>query len=144
MSQKADKSIFNYSLKDLVFKKESLSIRSELSSLPNEVLRKMFLLLKVLNEKVKNLLPYIDFSKSLQSSQRLSTLFSRITPLIFWDTKNESIQYYLENTSYTSSPGELKINRMKVRKFIDKGNSFIIVRMNDDKFIKTNNLVGKK
>ena len=121
MSQKADKSIFNYSLKDLVFKKESLSIRSELSSLPNEVLRKMFLLLKVLNEKVKNLLPYIDFSKSLQSSQRLSTLFSRITPLIFWDTKNESIQYYLENTSYTSSPGELKINRMKVRKFIDKG-----------------------
>jgi hypothetical protein len=81
----------------------------------------MFLLLKVLNEKVKNLLPYIDFSKSLQSSQRLSTLFSRITPLIFWDTKNESIQSYLENTSYTSSPGELKINRMKVRKFIEKG-----------------------
>ena len=29
-------------------------------------------------------------------------------------------------------------------KFIDKGNSFIIVRLNDDKFIKTNNLVGKK
>jgi hypothetical protein len=28
--------------------------------------------------------------------------------------------------------------------FIDKGNSFIIVRLNDDKFIKTNNLVGKK
>ena len=121
MAQKADKSIFNYSIKDLVFKKESLSIRNELSSLSNDVLRKMFLLLKVLNEKVKGILPYIDFSKSIQNSQRLSTIFSRITPLIFWDTKNESIKYYLENTSYASSPGELKINRMKVRKFIEKG-----------------------
>ena len=121
MSQKGGKSIFNYSLKDLVFKKESLNIRNELNNLPNETLRKMFILLKVLNDKVKDLLPFIDFSRALNNNLRLSSLFSRIAPLVFWDTKNDIIKYVLEKTSIESRPSELKINRMKVKKFIEKG-----------------------
>jgi hypothetical protein len=121
MSQKGGKSIFNYSLKDLVFKKESLNIRNELNNLPNETLRKMFILLKVLNDKVKDLLPFIDFSRALNNNIRLSSLFSRIAPLVFWDTKNDIIKYVLEKTSIESRPSELKINRMKVKKFIEKG-----------------------
>lgn len=81
----------------------------------------MFVILKILNNKVKELLPFIDFSKVLQDNQRLSFHFNKITPLIFWDTKNELIKYYLEKTVAEHESGEVKINRMKVRRFIEKG-----------------------
>ena len=126
MSQKANKSIFSYYAKDLTFKKENISIRNELINCPSETLKKMFVLLKILNTRVKELLPYIDFSKSLSDSGRLSDLFMSISPLIFWDTKNEMIQYYLDKTSYCCSVHELKINRFKVKKFIEKGKPDIL------------------
>ena len=126
MSQKADKSLLSYNTKDLTFKKENLSVRSELVNCSNEVLRKMFILLKILNSKVKELLPYIDFSKSFSDSQRLSDIFTSISPLIFWDIKNEIIQYYLEKTSFNCVPRELKINRFKAKKFIEKGKPDIL------------------
>ena len=121
MSQKAEKSLFTYNAKDLTFKKENISVRNELVNCSNEVLKKMFVLLKILNTKVKTLLPLIDFSKSSTNSERLSSLFNSISPLIFWEVKNELINYYLEKTSYTSMPKQLRINRFKARKFIDKG-----------------------
>ena len=51
----------------------------------------MFILLKILNIKVNELLPYIDFSKSLSYSERLRDIFTSISPLIFLDIKNEMI-----------------------------------------------------
>jgi alpha-tubulin suppressor-like RCC1 family protein len=121
IAQKAEKSIYTYLPKELAFKKEELSVRNALEKCSPEVLRKMFVCLKILNNKVKELLPYIDFSKVLQDNQRLSFHFNKITPLIFWDTKNELIKYYLEKTSAEHECTELKINRMKVRRFIEKG-----------------------
>ena len=121
MSQKAEKSLFSYNAKDLTFKKENLSVRNELVNCSNEALRKMFILLKILNIKVNELLPYIDFSKSLSDSERLSDIFTSISPLIFWDIKNEMIQYYLEKTYYNCVAKDLKINRFKAKKFIEKG-----------------------
>jgi len=121
MSQKAERSLFSYNTKDLTFKKENLSVRNELVNCSNEVLKKMFVLLKILNIRVKELLPYIDFSKSLSDSERLSNLFTSISPLIFWDTKNEMIQYYLEKTCFNCTARDLKINRFKAKKFIEKG-----------------------
>ena len=121
MSQKAEKSLFSYNTKDLTFKKENLSVRNELVNCSNEVLKKMFVLLKILNVRVKELLPYIDFSRSLSDSERLSDLFTSISPLIFWDTKNEMIQYYLEKTCFNCTARDLKINRFKAKKFIEKG-----------------------
>ena len=121
MSQKAERSLLSYNTKDLTFKKENLSVRNELVNCSNEVLKKMFVLLKILNIRVKELLPYIDFSKSLSDSERLSDLFKSISPLIFWDTKNEMIQYYLEKTCFNCTARDLKINRFKAKKFIDKG-----------------------
>ena len=81
----------------------------------------MFILLKILNIKVKELLPYIDFSKSSSDSERLSDIFTSISPLIFWDTKNEMIQHYLEKTNFSCIPRDLRINRFKAKKFIEKG-----------------------
>jgi alpha-tubulin suppressor-like RCC1 family protein len=121
MAQKAEKSIFTYIPKDLSFKKEELSVRPALEKCNNDFLRKLFVILKILNNKVKELLPFIDFSKVLQDNQRLSHHFNKITPLIFWDTKNELIKYYLEKTVTEFEVGELKVNRLKVRKFIEKG-----------------------
>ena len=121
MSQKAEKSLFLYDAKDLTFKKENLSVRNELVNCSNEILRKMFILLKILNIRVKELLPYIDFSQSLSDSERLSDIFTSISPLIFWDTKNEMIQYYLEKTCFNCTAKDLKINRFKAKKFIEKG-----------------------
>ena len=121
MSQKAEKPLFSYNTKDLTFKKENLSVRNELVNCSNEVLKKMFVLLKILNIRVKELLPYIDFSKSISDSERLSDIFTTISPLIFWDTKNEMIQYYLDKTCFTCTPRDLKINRFKAKKFIEKG-----------------------
>jgi hypothetical protein len=121
MAQKAEKSIFTYQPKDLSFKKEELSVRPALEKCSNELLRKLFIMLKILNNKVKELLPFIDFSKVLQDNQRLSHYFNKITPLIFWDTKNELIKYYLEKTACEFEVGELKVNRLKIRKFIEKG-----------------------
>ena len=120
-SQKAEKSIFTYSPKDLSFKKEELSLRGSLEKSSPEVLRKMFVILKILNTRVKDLLPFIDFSKVLQDNQRLSFHFNKITPLIFWDTKNEIIKFYLEKTYSDYECSEIKLNRMKTRRFIDKG-----------------------
>ena len=71
MGQKAEKSLFSYNAKDLTFKKENISVRNELVNCSNEVLKKMFVLLKILNTKVKVLLPLIDFSKSSTNSERL-------------------------------------------------------------------------
>ena len=121
MSQKAEKSLFSYNAKDLTFKKENISVRNELVNCSNEVLRKMFILLKILNNKVKILLPLIDFSKSSTNSERLSSLFNSISPLIFWELKNDIIQYFLDKTSFPSLPKQLRINRFKARKFTDKG-----------------------
>lgn len=121
IAQKAERSIFSYSPKELSFKKEELSVRNSLEKCTPEILRKMFVILKILNNKVKELLPFIDFSKVLQENQRLSFHFNKITPLIFWDTKNELIKYYLEKTAADHESSEIKINRMKVKKFIDKG-----------------------
>jgi hypothetical protein len=90
------------------------------------MLRKMFILLKILNIKVKELLPYIDFSKSLSDSERLSDIFTSISPLIFWDTKNEMIQNYLEKTCFNCAAKDLRINRFKARKFIEKGKPDIL------------------
>ena len=126
MSQKAEKSLFSYNPKDLTFKKENLSVRSELVNCSNEVLKKMFVLLKILNIKVKELLPYIDFSKSLSDSQRLSDIFTSISPLIFWDIKNEILQYYLEKTSFNCVSNIIKINRFKAKKYIEKGKPDIL------------------
>jgi len=91
MSQIAKKSLFSYNEKDLTFKKENLSVRNELVNCSNKVSRKMFILLKILNIKVNELLPYIDFSKSLSYSERLRDIFTSISPLIFLDIKNEMI-----------------------------------------------------
>ena len=110
MSQKAEKSLFSYNAKDLTFKKENLSVRNELVNCSNEALRKMFILLKILNIKVNELLPYIDFSKSLSYSERLRDKFTSISPLIFWDIKNEMIQYYLEEHILTFLFNYKKIN----------------------------------
>ena len=121
IAQKAEKSIYTYLPKELAFKKEELSVRNSLEKCSSELLRKMFVILKIMNNKVKELLPFIDFSKVLQDNQRLSYHFNKITPLIFWDTKNELIKYYLEKTAADHEVSELKINRMKVRRFIDKG-----------------------
>ena len=121
MSQKAEKSLFNYNAKDLTFKKENISVRNELVNCSNEVLKKMFVLLKILNNKVKVLLPLIDFSKNNTNSERLSLLFNSISPLIFWEIKNDIIEYYIDKTSYSSLPKQLRINRFKAKKFIDKG-----------------------
>ena len=121
MAQKANKSIFSYSFKDLVFKKEQLSVRTAINKCSNESLKKMFVVLKMLNEKIKDLLPYIDFSKTLQNNQRLSAFYNKITPLIFWEIKNDIIKSHLENTSVNVQSFDLKINRMKVKKFIEKG-----------------------
>ena len=126
MSQKADKSLFSYNAKDLTFKKENLSVRNELVNCSNEALRKMFILLKILNVRVKELLPYIDFSKSLSDSERLSDIFTTISPLIFWETKNEIVQYYLDKTYFNCTSRELKINRFKAKKFIEKGKPDIL------------------
>ena len=70
----------------------------------------MFILLKILNIKVNELLPYIDFSKSLSYSERLRDKFTSISPLIFWDIKNEMIQYYLEEHILTFLFNYKKIN----------------------------------
>ena len=91
MSQIAKKSLFSYNEKDLTFKKENLSVRNELVNCSNKVSRKMFIFLKILNIKVNELLPYIDFSKSLSYSERLRDIFTSISPLIFLDIKNEMI-----------------------------------------------------
>ena len=91
MSQIAKKSLFSYNEKDLTFKKENLSVRNELVNCSNKVSRKMFILLKILNIKVNELLPYIDFSKSLSYSERLRDIFTSISLLIFLDIKNEMI-----------------------------------------------------
>jgi len=91
MSKIAKKSLFSYNEKDLTFKKENLSVRNELVNCSNKVSRKMFILLKILNIKVNELLPYIDFSKSLSYSERLRDIFTSISPLIFLDIKNEMI-----------------------------------------------------
>ena len=120
IAQKAEKSIFTYSPKDLTFKKEDLSVRGSIEKCAPELLRKIFVILKILNNRTKDLLPFIDFSKVLSDNQRLSYFFNKITPLIFWDTKNEIIKYYFEKTSCEFEVSELKINRMKARKFIDK------------------------
>ena len=121
MSQKAEKSLFSYHEKDLTFKKENISVRNELVNCSNKVLRKMFVLLKILNNKVKVLLPYIDFSKYLTNSERLGSLFNSISPLIFWEIKNEIIQNILDKTYFPSVPNQLRINRFKAKKLIDKG-----------------------
>jgi hypothetical protein len=76
----------------------------------------MFVLLKILNTKVKVLLPLIDFSKSSTNSERLSSLFNSISPLIFWEVKNELIATYLDKTSFNCIPSQLKINRFKAKK----------------------------
>ena len=121
MSQKAEKSLFSYNAKDLTFKKENISVRNELVNCSNEVLKKMFVLLKILNTKIKVLLPLIDFSKSSTNTERLSSLFNSTSPLIFWEVKNELIQTFLDKTSYPSMPKHLRINRFKAKKFIEKG-----------------------
>ena len=121
MGQKAEKSLFSYNAKDLTFKKENISVRNELVNCSNEVLKKMFVLLKILNTKVKVLLPLIDFSKSSTNSERLSSLFNSISPLIFWEVKNELIATYLDKTSFNCLPSQLKINRFKAKKLADKG-----------------------
>ena len=121
MSQKAEKSLFFYNAKDLTFKKENISVRNELVNCSNEVLKKMFVLLKILNTKIKVLLPLIDFSKSSTNTERLSSLFNSTSPLIFWEVKNELIQTFLDKTSYPSMPKHLRINRFKAKKFIEKG-----------------------
>jgi alpha-tubulin suppressor-like RCC1 family protein len=121
IAQKAERSIFTYSPKELSFKKEDLSVRGSIEKCSSELLRKMFVILKILNNRTKDLLPFIDFSKVLSDNQRLSFYFNKITPLIFWDTKNEIIKYYFEKTASDFEVTELKINRMKARKFIDKG-----------------------
>ena len=121
MSQKAERSLFTYNEKDLTFKKENISVRNELVNCSNEVLKKMFVLLKILNIRVKKILQLIDFSKSWTNSERLSSLFNSITPLIFWEVKNELINSHLEKTSFTCTPNQLRINRFKAKKFIDKG-----------------------
>ena len=126
MSQKAEKSLFTYNVKDLTFKKEKLSLRNELVNCSNEVLKKMFVLLKILNNKVHKLLPFIDFSKSSTNSERLSSLFNSISSLIFWEVKEKLINDYLEKTSYSCVPKPLRINRFKARKFIDKGKPDIL------------------
>jgi len=120
-AQKSEKSIFTYQPKDLSFKKEELSVRSSLEKSSPDVLRKMFVILKILNTRVKDLLPFIDFSKVLQDNQRLSYHFNKITPLIFWETKFELIKSYLEKTCADYECGEVKVNRMKTRRFIEKG-----------------------
>jgi alpha-tubulin suppressor-like RCC1 family protein len=120
-AQKSEKSIFLNLPKDLSFKKEELSLRGSLIKSTPDVLRKMFVILKILNTRVKELLPFIDFSKVLQDNQRLSFHFNKITPLIFWETKFEIIKSYLEKTSAEYECAEVKINRMKTRRFIEKG-----------------------
>ena len=126
MSQKAEKSLFNYNAKDLTFKKENISVRNELVNCSNDVLKKMFVLLKILNNKVKVLLPLIDFSKNNTNSERLSFLFNSISPLIFWEIKNDIIEYYIDKTSFPCMPKQLRINRFKAKKFIDKGKPDIL------------------
>ena len=121
IAQKANKSIFTMTVKDLVFKKEQLSVRTAINKCSNDCLQKMFIVLKVFNEKVKDLLPYIDFSKALHNKMRLSAYYNKITPLIFWDSKYEIIKSNLEKTSVNTETFELKINRLKVKKFIEKG-----------------------
>ena len=121
MSQKAEKSLFSYNEKELTFKKENLSVRNELVNCSNEVLKKMFVLLKILNTQMTVLLPLIDFSKSLSNSERLSSLFNSVSPLIFWEVKNKLIQYFLDKTHYPSVSSQLRINRFKAKKFIEKG-----------------------
>lgn len=120
-AQKAERSIYTYQPKELLFKKEELSVRNSLEKCNSDLLRKLFVILKIINNKVKELLPFIDFSKVLNDNQRLSFYFNKITPLIFWDTKNELIKYYLEKTASEYETTEIKINRLKVRKFIEKG-----------------------
>lgn len=121
MAQKFEKSIFTMQPKDLTFKKEELSVRGSLEKCSSDLLRKMFVILKTLNTRVKDLLPFIDFSKVLQDNQRMSYHFNKITPLIFWDTKFELIKFYLEKTCTEYECSEIKINRMKSRRFIEKG-----------------------
>ncbi len=121
ISTKSEKSIFLYQPKELSFKKEELSVRGSLEKSNAEVLRKMFVILKILNTRVKELLPFIDFSKVLQDCQRLSYHFNKITPLIFWETKFEIIKSYLDKTCSEYICTEIKINRMKTRRFIEKG-----------------------
>ena len=121
IAQKANKSIYTMTVKDLVFKKEQLSVRTAINKCSNDCLKKMFIVLKVFNEKVKDLLPYIDFSKALHNKMRLSAYYNKITPLIFWDNKYEIIKSNLEKTSVSTETFELKINRLKVKKFIEKG-----------------------
>jgi len=121
ISQKNEKEIFTYNPKDLSFKKEDLSVRSSLEKCSVEVLKKMFVILKILNNRVSELLPLIDFSKVLQDNTRLSSHFNKITPLIFWDGKKAIIKTYLDKTCAEYECGEIKINRLKIRRFIEKG-----------------------
>ena len=41
--------------------------------------------------------------------------------MIFWDIKNDIIKYYLTKTALDYETSELKLNRMKIRKFVEKG-----------------------
>jgi len=66
IAQKAERSIFTYSPKELSFKKEDLSVRASIEKCSSELLRKMFVILKILNNRTKDLLPFIDFSKLIE------------------------------------------------------------------------------
>ena len=107
--------------KNLDLSKSNFSIRSQLIGISRDNLKKMFSVLQVFNTQVVNIINFIDFSAGISSNNRLSDFFKKMTPFIFYEIKSEMIKLYLSKSARDFQVNELKFNRNKVRKFVDKG-----------------------
>lgn len=106
----------------LTFPKDELNIRGAIEKSTNEFLRKRFIVLKNFNQKVKNIVPLIDFSARKDDNNRIRNVYSSCNMYIFWDIKAELFDKILY-TGAAKNAGNIriKINRMKAAKFIGKG-----------------------
>jgi len=78
------------------------------------------LILQILNLKISNMLPMLNFSVKPGMSP-LTDSVRALRTLIFWSTKSEMWSSALEATQTTGSFGTININRFRANKLRDKG-----------------------
>ena len=138
---KQEKNALSLTAKDLQFKKEDLSIRERLNKVNSEVFKNMFTILKLFNIKISKLLSFIDLSSSffsplntsliskfknnntLLQGSRISYYFNKITSLTFFSLKYTLFKQILKQSEVNNDSGtpNIRVNRIKIRTFIDKG-----------------------
>ena len=78
------------------------------------------MILKNFNNRVKSILPFVDFSAK-KNETRLRNIYSTASLYIFWDVKSDLFDKILAQDAKPASQIKVKVNRLRANKFIAKG-----------------------